>query len=96
MEVAPPVATEYTVAPAGLEEDDINRHLFEVKLRRRPGDRWVVQYHERYLDAKGDWEYLTGEDDLDRWRKDHWLTWQQATELAPVEVARLAARYKLT
>lgn len=91
-----PIATEYTICASLLPEDDINRHLGEVQLRRRPGGRWVVFHNERYLNGSGEWDWLTGEDDLDLWRKKHWLDWDLAVRLAQAEAAKLAARYNLT
>jgi hypothetical protein len=74
------VAVE-TLSVSLLPVDNPDRRHYELRVNRRPGDRWVVTtHHGDLLNTAGEWSH--GADVDDAWKAEHWHTYETAIRLA--------------
>ena len=61
------LATEFTISV--LPGDDVNHHLYEIKVVHRGAGRWAVTRFRECLGIDGSWEYEPSPSN----REDDWL-----------------------
>jgi hypothetical protein len=77
-----PVATTYTVLPAGAGLDDAEVGYFKALVERRPGGLWAVTWSGRTLSSTGQWSYPPAPAEADTWSQEHLFGLDEALKLA--------------